>query len=227
MTIAKKRVKHGLQRMLPSNLPPVVVASMGRSGSTLIWNGVRRGFTKKRFPRPIEGIGSRLVSEQIWDLKHARFAPGVVYKTHGLARDLQEGVEIKAVFVFGRASDAALSVLSCRNRFGDDWVERHLEHLGANGRFDEISERDVLRFEDQLNDWTEATPFPSLSVRYDAIWDHAADISSFVGAPVELPPQRARESLPGLSAATVDRFRDTYAALDARIEKMPSISVVS
>mgnify|MGYP000376599373 CR=1 FL=1 len=218
---AKNRVKRVLQSVLPTTLPPLIVASMGRSGSTLVWNVLRQAMAEVRFPRPLYAHGLRLVSDQAWDLDRTHLASGVVYKTHGLARELPDCSGAKVVFLFGSATDAALSVLACRDRYGAHWISQHFEHLRADGPFEDLGRRDVLRFGEQLDGWIAKSGTHRLILHYDALWDHMQTLSNFAGVPVRLPPRRPRSGSTSADAGTRARFAETYAALDARIASLP------
>lgn len=223
----KTRVKWVLQHSLPTRLPPLIVASMGRSGSTVVWDALRHAVARARFPNMLHAQGLRLVSDQAWDLDRTRYAPGVVYKTHGLAEELPANSGAKVVFLFGSATDAALSVLTCRERYGARWIDLHFEHLRANGSFDDLGSNDVLRFGDQLDGWIGKTETERLILHYDALWDNIDTLSDFVGTRVQLPARRARSGANAVDAATRARFAETYAALDARIAALPECKVLT
>lgn len=222
----KTRVKRVLQFALPSKIPPLIVASMGRSGSTLVWDALRQAVTLERFPGLLQRQGLRLVSDQAWNLSRARFAPGVVYKTHGLADELPTDSGARVVFLFGSATDAALSVHACRDRYGERWIEQHFEHLRASGPFEELGARDVLRFSEQLDGWIGKSGTERLILHYDALWDHVDTLSEFTGASIKLPPRRARGGAAAAHTETRARFAQTYAKLDARIAAMPLCQVL-
>lgn len=224
---ARTRVKRVLQSVLPSTLPPLIVASMGRSGSTLVWSALRQAVAAARFPRPLRAHGLRLVSDQAWDLDRTRLTPGVVYKTHGLAQELPDCSGAKVVFLFGSATDAALSVLACRDRYGMRWIEEHFAHMRAHGAFDELGDRDVLRFEEQLDGWVQKSGTPRLILHYDAIWEYEHTLSEFLGTRVSLPPRRQRTGATSADPEMLTRFAGTYAKLDARIATMPRCQVLS
>lgn len=226
MPAPKTRIKRVLQHSLPTRLPPLIVASMGRSGSTVVWDSLRHAVACARFPQSLQKQGLRLVSDQAWDLDRKRYAPGVVYKTHGLAEELPADSGAKVVFLFGSATDAALSVLACRDRYGAAWIDLHFEHLRAQGTFDDLGRTDVLRFGDQLDGWIGKTGTDRLILHYDALWDHVDTLSDFVGVPVQLPARRARSGANAADAATRARFAETYAALDARIAALPDCQVL-
>jgi hypothetical protein len=222
----KTHIKHLLQRTVPTRIPPLIVASMGRSGSTVVWDAVRHAVAQSRFPGPLKAQGLRMVSDQAWDLDKTQFAPGVVYKTHGLAQELPDRTGAKVVFLFGSATDAALSVLACRDRYGPDWIKLHFEHLRASGPFDDLATRDVLRFSDQLDGWIGKAGTRRLILHYDALWDHQDTLSDFVGVPVTLPERRARKGATAADPQTRSLFEETYAALDARIAALPACQVL-
>jgi len=203
----------------------MIVASMGRSGSTLIFNAVRKGMAKHRFGFE-SGRTLRIVSDSAWDMGSTDFYPGVVYKTHGLASELPETFDTKAIFVFGSATDAALSVYACRQRYGEAWITEHFKHLRANGDFDELATRDVLRFADQLKSWTGKHRAERLIIHYDALWDHAALISDFCGFKVALPERVQRTSTLTVPPDIRQQFQETYQSLDSIIEKMPPWQII-
>lgn len=222
----RTRLKHVVQRTLPSNLPPLIIASMGRSGSTLVWDALRQAFAAHRSGGWFEGPLTRLVSEQAWDLGTVRFVPGVVYKTHGLAEELPDESGARVVFLFGSATDAALSVLSCKTRYGPDWIAEHFRHLRASGGFSELAKRDVLRFSDQLDGWIGKSGTPRMILRYDSLWDHEQTLSEFAGVRVKLPIRRARLGATAADESTRARYLETYAALDEKIAAMPDCQVL-
>ena len=221
----KRAVKDVCQRLLRSKYPPIIVASMGRSGSTLIYDAVRHS-RAERWGKPFSGLAARIMSDTAWDLQHESFRNGVVYKTHGLAYELPAGSNAKVIFLFGPASDSALSVLACREKYGDEWIQEHLEHLRANGSFEEIGEKDVLRFADQLDGWTGQHDAKRLILHYDAIWDHQELISEFCGFPVNLPARRPRSGVTNADEATRKKFEATYSELDQRIESLPRCTIL-
>lgn len=198
---------------------------MGRSGSTLVFNAVRSGMAKHRFGFEAKRT-LRIVSDTAWNMNTANFYPGVVYKTHGLANELPMHTKAKAIFVFGPATDAALSVYSCRERYGEDWINEHFNHLRANGSVDEMAERDVLRFEEQLNTWTGEHGVERLIIHYDALWDHEELISKFCGFKVKLPKRIQRSSTLSIPPEMRQKFHDTYKSLDEMVAAMPTWQLI-
>ncbi len=200
---------------------PIIVSSMCRSGSTLCTNAIADAVAKRSFGA--KGRWLRKVARaEAWDLTENRLAPNKIYKTHALPSELPGNFSGRVVFVFGRASDAALSVVSCKNRYGDDWISKHFQHLRAIGSFEELGQRDVLRFEEQVDGWTTLTGQDMLALRYDRLWDNVDILSEFLGFDIKLPEQRPRTLEKYVDPATVAKFRATYDALDRKIMAMPS-----
>lgn len=200
--------------------PPIVVSSMGRSGSTLCTNAIADAVAMRRF-----GVTGRWLRKftrvKAWDLAEDRLAPNRVCKTHALSDELPSDYSGRVVFVFGLASDAALSVVSCKRRYGDAWIAKHFQHLRAIGSFEELGERDVLRFEEQIDGWTKLEGHDILALRYDSLWDNVGILSKFLGFDIVLPEQRPRTVDKHIDQATIAKFRATYDALDRKIMAMP------
>jgi hypothetical protein len=203
--------------------PPYLVASMGRSGSTIVFEALVNGLALQRFGFLKDHLRlTRVVQSWAFDLPKAKLIGGVVYKTHDFPTQDLCIARPKIVYVFGTASVAAVSVYSCLERYGRAWIDRHFDHLRADGPFEEMWSRDVLRFGDQLEAWINVQGLDVLSVRYESLWDHEMAISDFVGFPVKLPPRRQRFTTAKETDVMV-RATDLYSSLDARIEALPDV----
>jgi len=218
----KAAVRDVIQRVVPSRIPPIIVASMGRSGSTLVHNSICQGLGKARFGLS-NTLTSRLVAGYAWDLSEARLKPGVAYKTHALAHEMPVLPDAKVVFLFGSAVDAAVSVLSTEALYGTDWVQEHFGHLRAQGKFADLTSRDVLRFTDQLDGWFGLSGNPIIALHYDALWDNQDRLSDFLGFEVTLPIRRQRRSK-SIAPAVLDELNVTYADLETRIAALPGVT---
>lgn len=217
--------KHLARRALTFGYPAFVVASMGRSGSTLVYKAIARALAEKKYGRLSATLG-RSVTDEAWELDKTSLVGGVVYKTHDMAENMEPTVPLRAIFVFSRASDAALSVYSCYERYGQEWVESHFRHLNANGAFGELFERDILRFEEQINSWVNETRFPVLAVRYEYLWDNEEAIKAFLGLPISLPEKRVRTNK-NIDGNVITKANTLYSRLDARIDQLPAAFITS
>ena len=215
--LSQRPVRKAVRAVLPSRYAPLVVASIGRSGSTVVFRALQQALAKARFG-PLWRLGFPIVGDFAFQLDEVTLRRGVVYKTHALVHELDAASGARAVFVFGPATDSALSVWTCRDRFGEKWVGQHLRNLRADGDISELPDRDILRFEDQLDGWLGGGSLPVLALRYDALWENEDKLSKFVGFPVSLPTKRPRQSPDLVDSDVAERFRRTYAHLDRRIE---------
>jgi hypothetical protein len=223
----RERFNHVARRALRTaagiGRPSLVVASMGRSGSTLLYNAVSDAMTRSSPVGP--HMARRVVRDVAWDLGSARLQRGVVYKTHDAAKDSLDGDDVRAIFVFGPASDSALSVISCRDRFGEAWVREHFKHLHADGSTEDLLHRDALGFRRLIESWTIARPYPILLLHYHHLWECQRQISDFIGAPVLLPDQRARRHS-HLEASTIQQVRRNFQELDSWISALPRCQII-
>lgn len=221
----KRIVKSMLQTIVPSKFPPIVVASMGRSGSTLIHHAVREAVARERFG-PFYKLGMKIVNDKAWDLQGRKLKKGVVYKTHALADEIDRDSNAKVIFLFGSASDAALSVFACKERYGQSWIEEHFSHLRAKGKFEDLGSSDVLRFEDQLKGWLGCEGVSRIALHYDGLWENQNELSKFVGVNVVLPTRKARSGASSNSHALSEKFKKTYGDLDDLIVSLPRCQVL-
>ncbi len=210
-----------IKSALPSTTEPILVASMGRSGSTVAYEALVKAYAAKRLGgilKPWPGF----VRDQAWDLKGFEFANGRAYKTHDFPG---AGLGIKTVFLFGRASDAARSVINCKTTYGPEWIESHLTHLKAEGPFEDIPTSDVLRLKEQITAWAWYEGAPILCLKYEDLWSDRSQraLSAFAGLKVELPPKRERASKGQISAEIEAQLSKTYGELDRMIDEMPPI----
>jgi hypothetical protein len=210
-----RALRHAVLRRLPSKHPALVVSSFGRSGSTLIYRALVAAMGQARF-----GKTRGFLADTSWTLGEKKLRRGMVYKTHDYPDALADQTDARAVFVFGSASDAALSVVEQHDREGRAWIDAHFENLKAEGTYEDLLTRDVLGFGAQLRRWSTFAGAPVLCLRYEALWDHQDRLAEFTGLPVELPPRRAR-SEKSVSADVGQAVARVYGPIDAAIAKLP------
>ena len=96
---------------------PIIVSSMGRSGSTLLYKSIFIALAKKNYPYLPNSIGQIISRGGIWNPNKKLFK-GMVHKTHLHFSDLPKNIDAKVIF-FSLPSDSVLSVISNRSRKGD------------------------------------------------------------------------------------------------------------
>ena len=173
------------------NTVPIVVASSGRSGSSLLTNSICESIVRKKVwfapgfvKRWLIARSSRFVDR----LDSRGFESYPVVKTHDLLGHTNR--RAKYIFAYGDPLEAALSVLEMGKEAGRKWIDQHIYNLHGQGTSFEILEKDVLNYEGQLKSWGFAEGV--FVVHYDEIWDKVAELEAFLGFPVRLPERRNR-----------------------------------
>ena len=163
-----------------------VVASMGRSGSTVSYGSFLRSM-KWRF-----GLrAAKAASGFYQDLATAPLHPGSVVKTHDYPEGLADrSGDIRVLFCFGSPIDAVLSVKRQTETKGTAWGKQHLSNLRSQGSIDEILDRDVLGLEAQVDSWSRYEGHPTLCVHYDALWTAQDQISDFFEHNFRMPEKK-------------------------------------
>lgn len=210
-------LKKRIYRMIPSDRPAIIQASYGRSGSTLVYNALAEAMSVARFGRK-----RSFVWDESWTLGEKALRRGMVYKTHDYPGALAGRDDLRTVFVFGTATDAALSVVMQEKERGRAWIDEHLDHLKAPGTFDDLLTYDSLGIGAQLEAWATFDQSPVLCLRYEALWDSVDTLRAFTGLPVELPERRER-SQKTVPAETVSAVEAVYGPIDDRLARLPDV----
>lgn len=201
----------------PARRPGVVVASYGRSGSTLLHRAIGSAMCRRAPLRRREEV-----FDLSWTLADRPPRRGTVCKTHDFPGALAGRSDLRSIFVFGSPIDAVRSVVTQMDREGPEWIEEHLDHLKAKGGFAELLEKDVLGLEDQLDAWSNFTASPVLCVRYEALWRELPRMQEFVALRFTLPERRERQTS-RLSDTQERALEVVYGALEARIAALPDV----
>ena len=223
----KKSIKNSAKKIIQDCMltdeAPVVIASMGRAGSTLLHKAVCEGMAKKRFKSSKYPL-PQLVAGYAWDLASTDLKQGVIYKTHALATEMPNVLNAKVIFVYGSPIESVKSVIEMGNAKGASWLAKHFKNLFAEGQNVNILTSDALRFEEQVDGWTQLSSHRLLAVKYEKIWEHQVEIAEFLGYDIELPKQRPRRQKT-IDHETNCQLINTYGLLEKKITNMPSIIV--
>lgn len=206
------------EALLPESAP-ILCASIGRVASSTVQQALAREKTKANFGFT-RNVPRAVVREAAWELKGIRFRPGAVYVTHDHPYDLVAPPELKVVFLYGRPSDTVLSLIRRYQTKGAHWMDRHFAHMHANGNYDELLQRDVLRIGEQIEAWSAVRNANVLGLRYATLWDNLKILSEFVGLPVTLPPWVERTFL-DINPAIVAIARENYREQDLKESRLP------
>lgn len=187
----RKHWLHLIRSLLYSQSVPIVVASSGRSGSTMLTISITQSLIEQRFKVAPLWVKRWLVPRSnvfISRLSASRLQSFPVIKTHDL-RD-NAGIQAKYIFVYGDPLESALSAHDMGKKIGVTWTDEHIYNLHGHGTPFEILDRDVLNYEGQLKSWGSAEDV--FIVHFEDLWNKTAELSAFVGFPVQLPQKRDR-----------------------------------
>lgn len=164
---------------------PIVVASTGRNGSTLLFKSLVNSRATNRLERFI-------FAQSRWRLgtsQELRF--NGIYKTHDLPT-IVKGV--KYIFIYGDPLDSALSVFHRTLKDGNSWLKLHCSNLGYSGEVDLslIFEEDMLNYEKQMSTWTSLSNPNCFTLDIMDLWDDRKSLELFLQVTLNLPPKRAR-----------------------------------
>lgn len=181
-----------LRLMMFRETCPIVIASTGRSGSTMLFGAITESFSASRFIRqrnPLKNLLRRISSGYLDRISDIRPGLPPILKTHDVYHDRFEGSG-RFIFIYGDPLESAMSVEETGRTRGAEWIEEHIYHLGGHGSPREIYQKDVLNFRNQILSWGSAKS--ALCIHYDDLWSFSQEISEFLGFPVELPKRRER-----------------------------------
>jgi hypothetical protein len=193
--LLKTKLKVFLRILLIKKNVRIVVASTGRSGSTMLFNAISSSFIDNNHKRIVSCLGRSFLKklcsgylDRIQDI--GLFSPTIL-KTHDLI-DTSQIDKAKFIFVYADPLDSAQSVEKVVQEKGLIWFEEHQYHLRGSGEYKDLYEKDVLNFENQIKTWTNVNSDRVMIIRYEELWDRVDELSDFVGFPVNLPERRER-----------------------------------
>lgn len=208
-----------LAEVLLSKYPPILCASIGRVASSEVQQALGRERSKAIFGASAK-VPRVFVREPAWNLKGVRFRPGAIHVTHDLPYDLVATPLLKIVFIYGRPSDTILSLVRRYQTKGPKWMDRHFAHMHANGTYEELLQRDVLRLGEQIEAWPALRDVNILGLRYASLWGNLNVLSEFVGLPITLPPWVER-NFDDINPAIVSIARENYREQDRKESLLP------
>ena len=185
-------LKSFLNKSVYISQSPIVIASTGRSGSTLLTHAIAQALVDSRFrwlPSVIKRYIKHFSTDYINRIQNIDGANAPVIKTHDIFRKAFSD-RAKYIFVFGDPLESAQSVAQMGEKHGVNWIEEHIFHLVGRGNPREIFEKDVLNYEAQLKSWGDSKGV--FVVHYDDLWNKSEELKEFLGFELRLPERRER-----------------------------------
>lgn len=170
---------------------PIVVASCGRSGSTVLFKSISKACVRKAFkPFDLE----EKIRTYAWRTRDIKIRNGIIYKTHDLPTAKLLNSNAKIIYTYDKPKKVVASVLRKTKTQGINWFKKHAKHMRGKGNIDEVVAKDTLEIERNISEWLSLKRDKILRIKYDEIWSNSEQISEFVGCNVELPERRPRKS---------------------------------
>lgn len=170
----------------------IILAGMGRCGTTLLYNVVRD------------------YNEFVMDLASLseNFKKFAAIKTHDFAPELLPS-NTKAIYLFGNPIDIVLSAHDAEMVN----VDQHYIHMHGDAENKHNFEySDTLQLEANFDSWHKKQNYPLLTLRYETLWENTAILNDFLGVNIQLP-ERKRRTIRRLSNYEEDKMKETYSSI--------------
>ena len=194
----KKLVKRKASNVVLGKCSKVVIASAGRSGSTVLFQAVRKGYRSWLCSGQLSSLKSkfylRIMAHSADRLDDIHRWGSPVIKTHDLPTALDYKLT-KYLFVFADPVSVIDSVIRQTRLQGINWLDNHIYHLRGLGSFSDIYEKDVLNYASQLQQWTREASLNNkiFVIPYSHLWEWEHGIKDFLGFSIQLPEKRERK----------------------------------
>ena len=174
----------------------IIIASSGRSGSTMLYYSLADSLILKKLHLNSNNIVAhyikRLCTGFVKRIKTLPNEPYLVCKTHDIY-DNPPKSNYKYIFIYGDPLDSAMSVEKEVNKKGLGWFLKHQKYLRAFGNYDDLYRKDIHNYKGQIENWLNQRKKNIFCVDYDDLWSEVDLLSKFVGFEVRLPPRRPRQ----------------------------------
>jgi len=178
-----------LDAFLLNDHMPIIIASSGRAGSTMLFHSVlmaqyRLKISRKYAQRPL------FRKHQLCNVKSGR-----VYKTHLLYEKLKN-INARVIYVYDDYSSTLSSFFGCIDRYGEAWGLQHMKNLESRfTSLEGLGEADILNYEKQIKQYVldnRVSKEQLVAIPYEYLWK--IDLMKVFGFTVTLPTKRARQS---------------------------------
>jgi hypothetical protein len=185
---------------------PIIIASMGRSGSTLLNDVIAKVYKDRGFI---------IFHELQSGMKLKRNS---LYKTHSHAQFLPKG-DVKVIYLFGNPMNVVLSTYERTN------LPQHFRHMDGDWENrDYYLEKDVLRLEENFDSFYQLQQFDLMTLRYETMYDHLKEIENFVCCHLKFPSFKKRKT-DWRTSEFRSQLERTYGMFNQKIEKSEDIKV--
>jgi hypothetical protein len=194
----KEKIKYIMNRLISKSPYAVVVASCGRSGSTMLTRALAQSAVRDVF-HGFDGllpkkVAEKAVIEYAWRLDDTRLRPGFIYKTHDLPPERFFENE-RYIYTYSSPRQVIPSIIQKMSREGKKWIRQHAHHLNGNvNPRKKMIKDDSLNLINNIEKWIDIESNKVLCIEYDNIWNKKDEIHEFTGIDLKLPKKRSRSS---------------------------------
>jgi len=191
-TTIKERARSIISVITTKHNYPLVVASCGRSGSSMLFRYISRSCLRSPFRNDYI---AKMVRKEVHDLKNENIKDNIVYKTHDYPTRQLKNKKARVVYTYDEPSTVLSSVINKTNKEGKKWLKQHAENM--NGKYTkrrDLFEEDSLGIQDNYLAWEKYEGCKVMMVKYSDIWKRKKEISKFIGFQLYLPTKKERSS---------------------------------
>lgn len=177
--------------ILYADFQPIIVASTGRAGSTMMFEAIAKSLIWHSFRARSNSVLEQITVGYLDRFEQHGTCPSAVYKTHDLLPEFPPQ-NVRCIFIYGDPLEAALSVRDKVQQVGHTWFDNHQNNLRAVGALEHLFSADVLNFRGQLESYLSRRYDSVFCVDFEDLWSKRTALSNFLGFQVELPLRRQR-----------------------------------
>ena len=173
----------------------LVVASCGRSGSTMLTNAIARSSVRCNLGFVEKGVAQSLERPAFVDLNGVTFKRGYVYKTHSYPPTKKVSNYVKFIYIYSDPYKIVASLYRKNRLTGGDWIKKHSSNFGESiDSVEEAIKKDSLGIRKNYIKWSGSKNIKLAMVKMNKLWESIEKISRFVGFSIKLPPKKERRS---------------------------------
>lgn len=203
ITVLKKAFHYLISNMICFRKNTIIIAGLGRSGTTLLYNSIIQNHYYKKQDSLIK------FKEQ------NEFKKGYIYKTHDYPPIKDLPSHVKIIFMHGNIYNIVIST----HRKINEWSKKHHSHLNSKNyeSNNQIYYKDTLQLEKQFDYW-KAAGF--MNVAYEQLYSQETQnrLSSYLGFKLKMIKQKKRKSYYS-NHPFLDAIKQTYRSLHDKMLK--------
>jgi len=163
-------------------MKPIIIASMGRAGSTLMMDTISKKIKYNGFVL----FENKKIKQNLDFKDHKNIVEGV-YKTHDLSNNIDEN--FKCIYLFSNPMNSVISAHKYTNlevhykNLSGDWSLRNEWHL-----------YDSLKLEQNFDSYYKKQNFDLITVRYETLYNNIDIIENFLGLKLTFPSKIERRT---------------------------------